>query len=409
MRTSTLAFVAAAAAAAACTSARETSRDTFRPASSGAASWDDRARSSPAHDAEVVARISGPMPTGVAISRAGRTFLCFPRWGDAVPFTVAEWRDGRAVAYPDAVTAGTDGRPADRLVSVQSVVVDARDRLWLLDTGSVEFQPAQPGVPKLVRVDLGRDRIVQTIHFPEDVCLPTTYLNDVRFDLDRGTEGYAIITDSGEKGPNGLIVVDLASGKSWRRLNGHRTVTAQPGFVPRVEGRPLMAHVRDSGQKPLTIGVDGIAIDRVARRVYYCPLAGRTLASVSLDVLEDPNASDAQVVASIEEYVDRDFASDGLECDPRGLLYLTDYENNCIRRPVPGGRYEIVAQGRDMMWPDSLAWGPDGSLYVTCNQLNRMPRFHGGVDMRRPPFTLQRIRLPRVAATGSDAAPRTVR
>jgi sugar lactone lactonase YvrE len=354
-----------------------------------------------AHQAEVVARIDGPMPTGVAVSRAGRTFLSFPRWGDAVPFTVGEWRNGRPVAYPDAVTAGTQGQPKDRLVSVQSVVVDARDRLWLLDTGSVEFQPVQPGVAKLVRVDLSRDRIVQTIHFPEDVVLPTTYLNDVRFDLDRGGEGFAIISDSGEKGPNGLIVVDLASGKSWRRLNGHRTVTAQPGFMPRVEGRQLAAHARNEGRRPLTIGVDGIAIDRVNRRVYYCPLAGRTLASVSLDVLEDPNASDAQVVASIEEYVDRDFASDGLECDPRGLLYLTDYENHCIRRPTPAGRYEIVAQAPESSWPDSMAWGPDGNLFVMCNQLHRQPRFQAGVDQRRPPYPLLRVRM---NAAGSSAA-----
>src|SRR5690242_15551804 len=53
---------------------------------------------------ETVATFTGPMPTGVTVSRGGRTFVCFPRWADAVEFTVAEIKDGRAVPYPDLET-----------------------------------------------------------------------------------------------------------------------------------------------------------------------------------------------------------------------------------------------------------------------------------------------------------------
>ena len=113
-------------------------------------------------------------------------------------------------------------RPADCLVSVQSVVVDPAGRLWLLDTGATEFGPTIPDGPKLVGVDLESDEVVQTIRFPPDVALETTYLNDIRFDLRRGEAGMAFITDSGVGlGPTGLIVVDLASGRSWRKLTGH--------------------------------------------------------------------------------------------------------------------------------------------------------------------------------------------
>ncbi len=51
---------------------------------------------------EVVATFSGPMPTGVTVSRTNRIFVNFPRWGDDVPFTVAEVVHGKAVAFPDA-------------------------------------------------------------------------------------------------------------------------------------------------------------------------------------------------------------------------------------------------------------------------------------------------------------------
>ena len=101
-------------------------------------------------------------------------------------------------------------------MSVQSVVVDPDDRLWLLDTGSTEFGPTLPGGPKLVGVDLKTNKVFKTIRFPREVVLETTYLNDTRFDLRRGKGGVAYITDSSLKGPNGLIIVDLATGKRLR-------------------------------------------------------------------------------------------------------------------------------------------------------------------------------------------------
>src|SRR5919112_490466 len=111
------------------------------------------------------------------------------------------------VAYPDEAMNQTDphdpAADAGALVSVQSVVVDPADRLWILDTGTQMFQPTKYGGPKLVCVDLSTDEVVRKILFPTDVALPTTYLNDVRFDLRRASGGVAFITDSADKGPNG--------------------------------------------------------------------------------------------------------------------------------------------------------------------------------------------------------------
>ena len=79
---------------------------------------------------EIVAHFHGPMPTGVTVSREGRIFVNFPKWGDDVTFTVAELRDGEAVAYPDQATNDTnEDELAAALVSLQSVVVDPADRL----------------------------------------------------------------------------------------------------------------------------------------------------------------------------------------------------------------------------------------------------------------------------------------
>jgi hypothetical protein len=115
---------------------------------------------------EPVAYFNGAMPTGVTVSHKGRIFVNFPKWGDDVSFTVAEIRKGETVAYPDESINQTN--PADQaaaLVSVQSVVVDPVDRLWILDTGSPLFQPTKYGGPKLVCVDLKTDQVSKKILF----------------------------------------------------------------------------------------------------------------------------------------------------------------------------------------------------------------------------------------------------
>jgi hypothetical protein len=86
---------------------------------------------------EPVAYFNGAMPTGVTVSQRGRIFVNFPKWGDEVWFTVAEIRDGNPVAYPDEGMNQTNPQNrAAAFMSVQSVVVDPADRLWILDTGS---------------------------------------------------------------------------------------------------------------------------------------------------------------------------------------------------------------------------------------------------------------------------------
>jgi sugar lactone lactonase YvrE len=133
----------------------------------------------PLGELEPVAYFNDAMPTGVTVSQQGRIFVNFPKWGDEVSFTVAEIRDGETVAFPDeAMNQTNPDNLAAALVSVQSVVVDPADRLWILDTGSTLFQPTKYGGPKLVCVDLTTDQVVKKILFAQDVALPTTYLND---------------------------------------------------------------------------------------------------------------------------------------------------------------------------------------------------------------------------------------
>jgi sugar lactone lactonase YvrE len=346
---------------------------------------------------EPVAYFNGAMPTGVTVSHKGRIFVNFPKWGDDVSFTVAEIRKGEMVAYPDESINQTN--PADQaaaLVSVQSVVVDPVDRLWILDTGSPLFQPTKYGGPKLVCVDLKTDQVSKKILFPQDVALPTTYLNDIRFDLRRGSEGMAFITDSAQKGPNGIIVVDLASEQSWRRLHDHHSVKPEElqTFLPIVEGRPFLERQPDGSVKHgASMGSDGIAINADGTRLYYCPLGSRKLYSVDTNALSDQSLKEQEVGATVIDEGDRGGASDGLESDSAGNIYSTNYEHNAILRRSPDKRWETLTHDPRLLWPDTLSLATDGYLYVTANQLHRQARFHKGKDLRRKPYSLFRIRI----------------
>jgi sugar lactone lactonase YvrE len=342
---------------------------------------------------EVVHLFQDAMPTGVSVSHGGRIFLCYPKWGDEIAFTVGELRDGAMVAYPSQELNDNHGdSDPDALVSVQSIVVDPADRLWLLDTGSPMFRETSHGGPKLVCVDLGTDRITRTILFPENVALPTTYLNDVRFDLSVGPAGVAYITDSADSGPNGIIVVDLDSGESWRRLHDHPSTKAltPPDLRMVVEGEEFLERAEDGSTSPVTMGSDGIALAADGSRLYYCPLASRRLYSVDTAALRDRGLDEDAVAATVVDEGDKGAAGDGLETDSRGRIYVTDGEHNAVRRRSPDGSWETVVHDARLLWPDTMSVAADGNLYVTANQLYRQPQYRQGKDERRKPYVLFR-------------------
>jgi sugar lactone lactonase YvrE len=341
---------------------------------------------------EAVATFNGPMPTGVTVSKSGRIFVNFPKWGDQVEYTVAEVKNSQTVAFPDpAVNTYNPGdKQEDKLVSVQSVVVDPRDRLWIVDTGAPKMGPTTYGGPKLIGVDLNSNQIVKKIVFPREVALPTSYLNDVRFDLRRGKEGMAFLTDSSGQTP-GLIAVDLASGKSWRRLANHPSTHPDPNFVPVVEGQLFANLENGKAVTRMKTGSDGIAISADGKTLYYCPLSSRHLYSVSVDALADPNKSDNDVAATVKDLGEKGGASDGLESDAQGRVYLGDYEHNSIHRRSPDGAIETLVHDPRVLWPDTLSLAGDGYLYFTANQLERQPQFHGK-DLRQKPYVLFKVK-----------------
>jgi sugar lactone lactonase YvrE len=333
------------------------------------------------------------MPTGVTVASDGRIFVNFPRWGDEVPFTVGELRNGKVVPYPNAAINKFDStRPGETLGSVQSVVVDPANRLWILDTAAPGFSAPVPGGAKLVAVDLTTNKVVKTIVLSPSTVLTTTYINDVRFDLRGGKGGVAYITDSSVSGPGGIVVVDLESGESWRKLSGHTSTSPDPSFIPVVEGERLAIREKGKGPAPFNVASDGIALSADGVTLYYCPLSSRHLFSVPTATLVDRSLSDAAVEAAVVDLGEKG-ASDGLEADDKGRVYAGDYERNSIRQRQTDGEWKTLAHDPRILWPDTMSVAADGYLYFTANQLHRQAQFHEGKDRREKPYTLFRIKI----------------
>ncbi|KAI1125801.1 major royal jelly protein-domain-containing protein [Nemania abortiva] len=367
---------------------------------------------------EVVHAYYGQWPTGVTVSSTGRIFSNFPGGldksnvynGSNNVFQVGEHTSlTEEVAYPSleinhppggainyTTTPPTSANYQDYLIGVQSVVIDALDRLWILDTGRVQspdgvLLSASYGGPKLVGVDLTSNKVFKTIIFPPDVAYADSYLNDVRFDLrssvTKSGEGIGYITDSSSQGRNAIIVVDLGTGESWRHLGLTKSVRGESQFISFIWGQPTYY---TEGSSPLSTnptGSDGIALSADSETLYFGPFASRYMYSVPTARLRDRSPTSELLAQQSVVNHGQKGASDGFETDSNNMIYVGNNELNSINifNPANGTTYPFVRDPK-INWVDTMSAAADGYLYFTSNQLLEAEKIR--------PFGLFRAPLP---------------
>ncbi|KAF2122274.1 major royal jelly protein-domain-containing protein [Lophiotrema nucula] len=366
-------------------------------------------------------------PIGLAVSSTGRLFVCYTRGN--YTFTLGEATNQTAEEpYPSAdlnlpvsqLNTSYNGIPfgssnSTGFISVQALYItpenDRRpETLWVVDTGRPTITNAQgapsmpygqPGGPKIIGIALSNDSVYATYTFPPSVHFPDSYMNDIRFDLrsniTEGGQGVAYIVDSSDEGRPGFIMLDLATGESWRRLTQHPSTLRVNNDVPSYQGHPFYQHTIGQPISHLQEGLDGIQISPNGETCYYSPLTGNYLYSIPTRNLlardTDPLAEQA-AHNNVSNLGQRGGNANGFEGDSNGLIYQLVPEHNAIYYYDPKD-LQIKGFVRDsrIIWPDSAAIGEDGYFYMNINQLPYQPNWNGGVDGRMHPGAVLRARL----------------
>jgi sugar lactone lactonase YvrE len=222
-------------------------------------------------------------------------FVNFPRWSDHYLNAIVEvMKDGSTKPYPDEFWNRWNSKLATapkQFVCVQSVVADDQNSLWVVDPAAPLFSSVVPGGAKLVKIDLGTNKVARVYTFGSGVVKADSYLNDVRIDTKTKT---AYMTDSGE---GGIVVVDLNSGDAHRALDGSPSVKAEQGVSISVNGKPVVG----ADGKPPQFNSDGIALTSNGEYLYYQALTGATLYRIKTSVLRNAAASRDTVNAAVEK------------------------------------------------------------------------------------------------------------
>ncbi|MDC1105559.1 L-dopachrome tautomerase-related protein [Prolixibacteraceae bacterium] len=286
--------------------------------------------------------------TGVAVSNKGRIFVNYPRWSQDVPISVAEIIRGDAMPFPD-LKWNTESK--DHFIAVQSVFIDLKDRLWVLDTRNPKFRGVLDGGPVLFCFNLSNNSLISKYDFPSTSYETDSYFNDIRVDCDRD---YAYITDSGA---GALIVLDLKNREVRRRLPKHPSTKSE------------MDHLICNGVRwNNSVDSDGLALTSEGDYLYFIALTGYTLYRIPSAVLRDFCLKDTEVEVFVEE-ISKVPATDGMMFDLNNNLWLGGLERDGINMLSTNGTLVEVIKDSRIKWADSFAIDKNGFIYFTTSQI----------------------------------------
>jgi sugar lactone lactonase YvrE len=306
---------------------------------------------------------------GAKVDSQGAIYASTARWaGTEIPATLSKLvqTDGKWVLEPFPSEELNDPANPKGLKAVLGFEIDQNDVMWILDQGHIAGAASNPGDEKLLLWDLKANKEIQRYEFSEaDLDRKCSFLNDIAVDSD---SGFAYITDSGVNcNPlrGGLIVYDSKSDKARRVLDQTMFTNNDPNFFFNIDNRPVLKG------SPMLTGADGIALSDDKSTLYWTNLTGNTLWSLDTVTLRNGSLSEPELQARVKRVTSLPSNTDGITADRDGNLYLTALQLNGIMKfDTRTGRLERFVHHPEMSWPDTLAWGPDGALYVVSNHLN---------------------------------------
>ncbi len=335
----------------------------------------DEWRPARATDAELTVEVAAKAPwmaNGVALTSDNLLFLGLPRWpGHEITPSVAKLEpDGSVWPFPGGPwnnwQPGDDGLNA--FVYVNSVHIFADDTVWCVDMGAMYYDHAKPGAQKLVQLDAKSGNILNIIRFDAVATPPGARINDLRF--------YGSLIYMTDSGLGALLVHDMKTGKTLRRLSGYKQVLAGPP-PPLKPGEVKIKH--------RTPKADLIEISPDGEWLYWASPIG-PFNRVQTKYLRDSSVSDEALATHVEKFFDMTLTG-GSAMDTLGNLYLSDIPGKRIVVRTPSGQEAVLATDQDFFSLDAPFISKDRKLYIPCPQTQLTAMFGHPDESHRPFFT----------------------
>ena len=340
-----------------------------------------------AADIEVFLEFPKDTPPGnLAIGPDGRMFMSVHEFYGPELRVVEVMPDGSVKPYPTEAWARAPQEDGDGLRGVLGLRADRDGILWMLD-GQGEGQTG-----RVVGWNTKTEELHAIYYVGQPAARPTSFLNDLAIDREHGA---IYISDTGDGANSAVIVIDMATGRARRVLEGSQfTVPEDTPMI--IDGREIKL-----GGNPAKIGINPITIDPTNTWVYFAPMTAASMYRVRTTDLLDESLDDTALAAKVERYGDK-VISDGSTVDAEGNVYITAMTDNAIGVTKPDGSYEVLYQSdEELPWPDGFSMGVDGYVYATINELHRSPVLNGGEDA-----SLGTYRIVRFPALGTGISGR---
>ncbi len=317
--------------------------------------------------------LSYPEPLGhVAVTSSGRIFFSVHPESRTKGNKLLEYVDGASEPWPS-------GRAQQAFFDTPlGLVADRFDRLWVLDHGNHGLRQ-----PRLLGFDIETGKLIADERFNSIIAPAGSLLQDLAVSPDGKT---LVMTDASYwRQRPALIVYDIRSGSTRRLLEKHASVSAEDYLITSNERQMSFL----GGIIALRGGVTGLAIDDTW--VYYGAISGSGLYRVPLAALRERGLPTSELEASVERYATKPL-SDGLSIDGAGNIYITDVEHNAISIVGPDKKPRTLIRSNSLRWPEGIAMGPDGWLYVTDSALSELVLRSDESIEQQGPFSLFRFR-----------------
>lgn len=322
-----------------------------------------------AQNLEVIAELE-TRPGNVAVSRDGRVFTTMHPLGKSTLQLVEITGKNSLSPFPnkDYQKAGAEASDS-KLDTPLGIRIDKNDVLWIIDMGQ------NLGTTRVFAFDIATKKEVFRFDFPAEIAPKGSFIQDLAIDEKNGWAYFADIANPG--------IIALNTKTKEARRYADATVQAEKTDMV-IDGKLIYF-----GGAPAGVAVNPITLSDDRNTLYYGAMNGTTWYQVPADLFRE-GANDFTISKAIKVAGPKP-VSDGVATDAAGNHYFTNIQHHGVDVLTSEGDLQPLIRDKRIDWADNVAVGPNGSIYITVNQLHKSPAFTGGTDEGKAPYYIFRI------------------